>query len=412
MIRAGSTCLLLALSSACSGPYPSNAPSPAARALLRDAPVVVGSQPPEIELGGFARGRGEGAGTHAGYLFYKCMGPGAYLFKSPFTWIVAAPWLAGCTIAIPPFLVFGAAFTPNPESTREAEGALRDALAASPMSVALRDEVLRVAQVGGVELVSVPDAEGGDGRLEVSIAQVGTTAFGVNPPLRLFMVARARIVRASDGGELFAADFRYDDEAEGRRLNEWSADGGAALAQALQEGEAELAKAIFQELFVFYPFPDQERHGGFGSLSFGLAPIVPEAAKPCRVDGRLRPPFAVYVDRPWVEFGPPLLRWQSFPRASDLAAQPDEMSRVENVRYDLQIARLVVDSWQVVYRREGLTTTEQCPEIRMSAGDPYIWSVRARFDLDGLTRTTEWSGFSPGRGEGVFRTGYEFVPGR
>jgi hypothetical protein len=75
------------------------------------------------------------------------------------------------------------------------------------------------------------------------------------------------------------------------------------------------------------------------------------------------------------------------------------MSRVTNIRYDLRIAR-EEDSApaEVVYRREGLPAPEHRLEQSLASATRYFWTVRARFELDGRTQLTEWSGTRPDPG--------------
>ena len=68
------------------------------------------------------------------------------------------------------------------------------------------------------------------------------------------------------------------------------------------------------------------------------------------------------------------------------------MGRVKNVCYDLILA-LERNSvpYEVVYRREGLPTPEHKVEIKLRSKTCYFWTVRARFEMDGRQRVTEWS---------------------
>jgi hypothetical protein len=71
------------------------------------------------------------------------------------------------------------------------------------------------------------------------------------------------------------------------------------------------------------------------------------------------------------------------------------MERVKNVRYDLVILELRDDARSIVaYRRVGLPNNEHRLEVPLKYDTRYAWTVRARFDLDGRQRVTEWS-FSP-----------------
>jgi hypothetical protein len=87
----------------------------------------------------------------------------------------------------------------------------------------------------------------------------------------------------------------------------------------------------------------------------------------------------------------PTLRWQRFPRESDLQAAPAEMARVKNVSYDLVIAREhELAPAEIVYRRNGLSTPAHHLETPLAPHTGYFWTVRARFELDGRERVTEW----------------------
>jgi len=99
---------------------------------------------------------------------------------------------------------------------------------------------------------------------------------------------------------------------------------------------------------------------------------------------------------PKAESTTPLLAWEAFPRASDREAKPAEMARVANVGYDLVIAEEEnLAAARVVYRREGLPSTEHRIEHPLAPGRRYLWSVRARFELDGRTYVTDWARIGP-----------------
>ena len=48
-------------------------------------------------------------------------------------------------------------------------------------------------------------------------------------------------------------------------------------------------------------------------------------------------------------------------------------------------------SGDVVYAREGLPAPWHTVEQPLAPGGRYFWSVRARFELDGRERVTDWS---------------------
>jgi hypothetical protein len=68
------------------------------------------------------------------------------------------------------------------------------------------------------------------------------------------------------------------------------------------------------------------------------------------------------------------------------------MARVSNVRYDLIVAKEEnMAPGELVYRKDGLASPNHTIAVALQSGKRYFWTVRARFDLDGRTRVTEWS---------------------
>ena len=119
----------------------------------------------------------------------------------------------------------------------------------------------------------------------------------------------------------------------------------------------------------------------------GLRPLYPEAG-----------PSA-----PQVDSLQPMLRWEAFPRPADLEGDREGwLSRIRDVTYDLRIwkmgqAPILVRGpilWhhgELIYSRSALPVPTHRIELRLVPTTHYLWSVRARFDLDGQQRVTEWS---------------------
>jgi len=102
----------------------------------------------------------------------------------------------------------------------------------------------------------------------------------------------------------------------------------------------------------------------------------------------------------------PTFRWESFPRAQDLRKDQNGLvGRIRNVTYELRI-------WQAqagkpakpmyyhhrfpeplpIYSRQRIPEPLHKIEEPLEPSTNYIWSVRARFEVDGGTRVTEWAG--------------------
>jgi hypothetical protein len=95
----------------------------------------------------------------------------------------------------------------------------------------------------------------------------------------------------------------------------------------------------------------------------------------------------------------PTLRWEPFPGKTQapLSAEitafvnVDERA-VSDITYDLKIWN-VLDGTpaELVYEHEGIVEQWHRLESPLKPKTKYVWSVRARFKLDGKPRATEWS---------------------
>jgi hypothetical protein len=95
----------------------------------------------------------------------------------------------------------------------------------------------------------------------------------------------------------------------------------------------------------------------------------------------------------------PTLRWESFPRPGDrrkLGA--DVASRVSNVTYELRFwpaPRNAAEAERQQWAPDtpvatGLRDPSYTPPAPLAPDRLYYWTVRARFDLDGRPRVTQW----------------------
>jgi hypothetical protein len=199
------------------------------------------------------------------------------------------------------------------------------------------------------------------------------------------MVVRVRLLRAADGAEFYGAQVLH--VGPRLKLEEWAAGGGDRLLRALDAGYEALGAHIADGVYLLYPFPSQEA-GWAGTLSaaFGLAPVDPPT-RGTPTGGSL----TEWFEWPGVSSLQPVLRWQAFPREADFAAAPAEMRRLQNVTYDLVIAReRNLAPAEIVYRRSGLPAPQHRLETPLEPRARYFWSVRARFELDGRPRVTGW----------------------
>lgn len=365
--------------------------------------VVAGQGTPEVRFEGFSRGRGAGALTAADTTFVTCLSALNGRCQGSACGGLVLFWLAFCGVASAVGGVVGAVTAPSAAAVREAETTLGAGVQGQALQESLRTQIEAAARAAGTPLVPMPAeflrqaassgdyrllaAAGGDSVLEATITRAGTRGGGINAPTQGYLEARVRLLRAADGRELFAADYSY--LGPRRTLGEWALRDGAALRETFADGYAALGAHIHDQVFLLYPLPDQGVHPvGTLATALGLAPVAPPLRGMYTEDpvfGRVFEWLA--VDSLW-----PTLRWQSFPRESDRQADPQTMARVTKVRYDLLLAREEGGApGPVLYRRQGLPANSHALEMGLAPGQRYFWTVRARFELDGRERVSEWA---------------------
>ncbi len=92
----------------------------------------------------------------------------------------------------------------------------------------------------------------------------------------------------------------------------------------------------------------------------------------------------------------PTLSWEVFPRPIDLTVE--KKGGFNNVTYDLRIwraegsgrNRFLEHPAEIVYERRGLREPSHTIEQPLKPSSMYFWSIRARFDLNGQPRVTQW----------------------
>ena len=115
----------------------------------------------------------------------------------------------------------------------------------------------------------------------------------------------------------------------------------------------------------------------------GLHPEYPPAEKGT---------FALWTDYVKVDSLQPMLRWQPFPRPEDIKADKSgNLNRIQEISYEVRVWKTITgSSGELVYARSGLRFAHHQLEEPLEPATKYLWSVRARFVLDGSPRVTEW----------------------
>jgi hypothetical protein len=100
----------------------------------------------------------------------------------------------------------------------------------------------------------------------------------------------------------------------------------------------------------------------------------------------------------------PRLQWEAFPRPEDLKADREGGLRsARSVTYELRIWRAAgwygstCEGWarcvptELAYARGGLAEPVHTVEAPLAPDTLYLWTVRARFDLNDRPRVTQWA---------------------
>jgi len=215
--------------------------------------------------------------------------------------------------------------------------------------------------------------------IEGPVVNLLPTTFDVDPPRRVGLSARLRIIRAADQAVL---DDRIVLEELGdvHQLEEWTVDQAQHFREELPLATRRLSEKILIDYFMRYAFEERAHDftlfgpgHGWGYRLRGLAsPQIrregPAPSLPERVDS-LRP----------------TLTWERFDG--------------HQVSYDLKVwesKESRSEIGEVLYKREGLSKNEHTLETRLKPATKYSWSVRVRFVQDGKVRVSDWTTYKVG----------------
>lgn len=378
------------------------------------------------KLSGAAKGAALGGGTSA--LVYAAAATNPYsmlviLFMTPV--MIASGAVAGAVETMP------AEKVQKIESLIEGTIAKLDAqraLAGRLTNAVEKENWIRLHAVGAIgptESGRSPDYTtlqplGVDSVLEVAVTEMGFQDSGcggiptgqkhyfcrdkTRNSLEFFMLARARLMRVSDGSELLASEVRYD--SPWREAAQWMANDGQVLAAEVNAAYRDLADRITDEAFLITPvaLPTYSIFLPWDDPLFGvcwLAPIYPKIER----TGFFQAMFSMSDDCAAVmiaRFGlvdslHPRLQWSKFPRDIDRSQMDPALLRtIRDVTYDVKI-------WEVercargklVYDRTGLSEPTQEVEEPLKPGQRYYWSFRARFSVNDQPMATRWAIFDP-----------------
>ncbi|NJD24300.1 MAG: hypothetical protein FIB06_02735 [Betaproteobacteria bacterium] len=385
--------------------------------LVRNVAIVAASSAPNVTLSGYARSKGDGAATLAKKGLSGCgellLGGAQGCGGDAFCGLLLLAIGGGCLVLAPPVGgIIGALRAPSEETVAQNEQAIMGAIESRALQELLRTSVEQAATASGSTVYVLPaDARpttsaehtypafaglGLDSVLETDLHTIATVGEGINTPSQLLMGASVRIVSLADNEARYHNAFQY--RGERYDLQGWGGAGAAAFVRELERGYRNLATQIAETVFMLYPFPSRDPRWEVGPMGFsGLEPRDP------------KPDHSALGRVPEVYTLTPTLRWEAFPRSVDTAVAPEETARVKNVAYDIEVARdTTPQPGTAFYSRSRLPQPEHRLETVLEPATAYLWRVRARFELDGRQRVTEWAAAScaPRRGQTCAPTEY------
>lgn len=378
-------------------------PSPQALNTLGTIIVTSSTSQPAIKLEGYSRSKTGSIATSAGGTFLDCMTEVSHgSCSGSFCGGAMILLTAICAIASGVRGAVEGSKSPTHEKVEASEADIFSVLETNTIQHSLQKSVTNYAAASGHELnvIDQPLAEfvseqrdylslaqdGIDTVMEVGLSEVGIMGKGVNEPAQLYMHATVTLISTKDNQVIALQSFIY--EGASLFITDWSSNQAEPFTKGLQTGFKALGQHIYEQLFMFYPLPDRGPHGaGFLSAAFGLAPINPPTRGQLTADSFIDRVFA------WKEVNSlrPTLTWEPFPRPSDISAEPETMSRVQRVTYDLIVAREKnLAPEEIVYEKQGLTKNGHTLDIALGSNSRYFWTVRARFELDGQQYISDW----------------------
>jgi len=399
--------LLSVLAWGCATPHPL-AYTPAVPEAVRRGTVAVAVVPVPPEPGGQAqlggeigRGHSAGKGAASGAATGATAGFLASLQTGPF-FVILAP------ILVPAATVIGSASGAavgyaHGIPTKDAETA-KELLARNQTDLSAelaRGVIQRLPGTG--KALAAPGAAP-DLRVEVSALSWGLYGGVGSHPVADFELTVFYRVLDPKGTALLAR--RFSVGGPRRALQEWGAEDGKRLREAVEATVESASEAIADSAFLIQDFYISKE---LGPATCGLLPRRP------RPVSQMVLPFG--GASPQVEGLRPVLQWEAFPRREDLEHDVGRLfARITEVRYDLRIwASVGGGPGPLVYERTGLrlearlgpagttppsegelppvekTFVEHDLEAALAPATEYLWSVRARFRLDGEERASRWS---------------------
>jgi len=250
---------------------------------------------------------------------------------------------------------------------------------------------------GPQSLEDAPGYRGGpDYVVEVALTELRATTPGTAAlPYHFRLSARGRLVRVADN-EVVDTFISTAATNEGT-VDEWAAENGKLLVEELGDALQRVGAAFMDEWILLYR---GETAAGTDTKRNRTPDYMLRPLSPVRISIRVfkTPKIAGSLDPVNVGSTTPLLAWEKLPSTVQAELFEGASPRARNIRYDVQVFDAgpllpgSIAARRVVRRYTDLTVPEVRAEEALTPCAYYFWTVRARFELDGRQRSTEWSG--------------------
>jgi hypothetical protein len=211
-----------------------------------------------------------------------------------------------------------------------------------------------------------------DTLLDATVVSVGLAGpFASEPTHQATMTVRVRLVRLGEMTVLYEQLYYF--HGTERTLDEWASAGASAFEEEIRRSILRLADHIVEECFL---------------LHLPAEMLEDRPALPVNRPHEAAPPPAGHLAS-----GPPLRPTFQWPSADPGLAGSRLTAAPGKPRYDFRLWR-VVDGIprDLVASVDGLSEPRYPLSSDLDPASQYAWTQRARFQLDGKTRVSEWSG--------------------
>jgi hypothetical protein len=366
--------------------------------------MVAGRFNPTLALDAAVRGRGEGGAT--GVL--EGMGACAQIATNELGALFAI-------VCMPFGAAFGAIAGAIRAAPEENVATAEQRIASASKSVdphrLLLESVQRYARESGLSgLAALPDEGpqspedapryrgGPDYVVEVVLTELrATTPGSAALPYYFRLSARGRLVRVADNEVVDT--FTSTAATSAATVDEWTAENGKLFVEELGDALQRVGVAFVDEWILLYR---GETAAGTGTKLNRTPDYMLRSLWPVQISIRLikRPKIAGHLYPINVGTVTPLLAWEKLPSTVRVELFEGASPRARNIRYDVQVFDAgpflrvpgLIAARRVVRRYTDLKAPEVRVEETLTPCTYYFWTVRARFELDGRQRSTEWSG--------------------